>query len=499
MLTLLGMVLAIGLVVDDAIVVLENIHRHIEEGMPPVQAAIQGSREIAFAVIAMTITLAAVFAPLAFMTGNTGRLFTEFALTVAAAVLVSGFRRAHAHADDVLEDAQASDDSTARSTTRPERFFVGLNAGYRRALTASLRHRWVVDGGVRRRGRLLPCSCSSPSSPSCRRSRTAAFSSVSSRPRAPRWTTRDGYARRVEAMYKDVPEVENYFVVVAPGLERPNPVNLAFSFVSLKPWDERTRKQQQITAELRGKMFATLPGVLAFPINPPSLGQSFRNPPVQFVVQANSYEELDRVVNRADRKGAHLSGSRQHRQRPASSTSRSCRSTIDRDKAADVGVEVETIGRTLETLLGGRQVTRFKREGKQYDVHRPAGRRRTRRQPTDLTSIYVRGRDGQLIQLSNLVQVQRNRGAERAQPLQPAARGDLHGQRHAGLHAWRRARVPGQGGEGGAAEDGAHRARRTVARVQGVRHRRCTSRSCLRSHSSTSCSRRSSKASSVRS
>jgi multidrug efflux pump len=401
-LTLLGVVLAIGLVVDDAIVVLENIYRHIEEGVPPVRAAIQGSREIAFAVMAMTITLAAVFTPLAFMTGNTGKLFTEFALTVAAAVLVSGFV---ALTLTPMMCSKMLRHQTPHSAIYnwTERFFVGLNNGYRRAITATLRHRWVVMAvfvAVAAAAVFLFQSLKSELAPNEDR---GFFIGVHLAPDGATMNYTQDYARRVEAMYKDVPEVENYFVVVAPGLEKPNPVNLAFSFVSLKPWDERTRKQQQITAELRGKMFATLPGVFSFPIDPPSLGQSFRNAPVQFVVQATSYEELDRVVNQLMAKARTYPGlanidSDLKLNKPQLSV------TIDRDKAADVGVEVETIGRTLETLFGGRQVTRFKREGKQYDVLVRL-EDAARRQPTDLTSIYVRGRDGQLIQLSNLVQV----------------------------------------------------------------------------------------------
>jgi multidrug efflux pump len=211
------------------------------------------------------------------------------------------------------------------------------------------------------------------------------------------------YARRVEQMYQEVPEIANYFVVVAPGLEKPNPVNLAFSFVSLKPWDERERKQQQVTAELRGRMFANLPGVLSFPIDPPSLGQSFRSSPVQFVVQATSYEELDRLVKKLVAKARAYPGL-ENVDSDLKLNKPQLLVTIDRDKAADLGVEIEAIGRTLETLLGGRQVTRFKREGKQYDVVVRLDDAE-RRQPTDLTSIYVRGKDRQLVQLANLVKV----------------------------------------------------------------------------------------------
>ncbi|MBI4207536.1 MAG: efflux RND transporter permease subunit, partial [Betaproteobacteria bacterium] len=213
----------------------------------------------------------------------------------------------------------------------------------------------------------------------------------------------NAYAKAWEKIYSEVPDITSYFVVVAPGLDRPNPVNFALSFVRLKDWEERTRKTQEITASLAPKMFATMPGVLAFPVNPPSLGQSFRNPPVQFVVQGNSYEDLDRRVNALIAKARTFPGlvnvdSDLKLNKPQLTID------INREKAANLGIQVEAIGRTLETLLGGRQVTRFKREGKQYDVIVKL-EDKDRRQPTDLTSIYVRGASGRITQLSNLVTV----------------------------------------------------------------------------------------------
>jgi multidrug efflux pump len=218
----------------------------------------------------------------------------------------------------------------------------------------------------------------------------------------------DRYMREIERMFAGVPEIRSYFTVVAPGLERPNPVNVGIAFVQVAPWDERSRKTQQITAELAPKMFAQLPGVLAFPVNPPSLGQSFRNPPVQFVIQANSYEDLERMTN------ALLA---RVRQIPAVANADvdlrlnkpQLVVDIDRDKAAVLGIDVETIGRTLETLLGGRQVTRFKREGKQYDVIVQL-EAKDRDTPADLSAIAVRARDGRLVQLSNLARVRETVG-----------------------------------------------------------------------------------------
>ncbi|MDP2397343.1 MAG: efflux RND transporter permease subunit [Burkholderiales bacterium] len=401
-LTLLGIVLAVGLVVDDAIVVLENIHRHIENGMRPFEAALKGGREIAFAVVAMTVTLAAVFAPLAFATGNTGRLFLEFALTVASAVVVSGFV-ALTLTPMMCSKLLRRETSHGRVYNALERFFEGMSSGYERLLRFCLARRGVVVTLfllVAAGGSALFLSIRSELSPLEDR---GFFIGVMSAPEGATKEYTDDYARIWEDIYADVPEITSYFVSVAPGLERPNPVNFALSFVRLTDWSERDRKTQQITASIAPQMFARMPGVLAFPINPPSLGQSFRNPPVQFVVQGNSYEDLDRRVTALVAKA---------RQSPALANVDSdlklnkpqLAVDIDREKAAALGIEVETIGRTMETLLGGRQVTRFKREGKQYDVIVRL-EDKDRRQPSDLTSIYVRGAAGGITQLSNLVSV----------------------------------------------------------------------------------------------
>ncbi|MCA1979025.1 MAG: efflux RND transporter permease subunit, partial [Thiobacillus sp.] len=401
-LTLLGLVLAIGLVVDDAIVMLENIYRHIEAGMPPFEAAIKGAREIGFAVVAMTLTLAAVFAPLAFAEGNTGKLFTEFALTVAAAVLVSGFVAL------TLTPMMAS--RLLRHETRHGAFFnfgervlSGLNAAYARGLARTLRHPaavalvFVLVAGA---AWGLLKSLKSELAPTEDRGFFIGFMLA---PEGATLQYTDGYARQLEALYRDVPEISTAFVVVAPGLERPNPVNTSLSFVMLKPWEERSRSQMDITVALAPKMFMGLPGVLAFPINPPSLGQSFRNPPLQFVVQAPSYEELNTAVEALMAKVRAYPGLA-NPDTDLKLNKPQLRVAINRDKAAQMGVGVDTIGRTLETLLGGREVTRYKQQGEQYNVMvqlDPAARAT----PDDLTALYVRGRDGSLTALSNLVAV----------------------------------------------------------------------------------------------
>ncbi|HJU05635.1 MAG TPA: efflux RND transporter permease subunit, partial [Nitrospiraceae bacterium] len=401
-LTLLGLVLAIGLVVDDAIVVLENIHRRIEEGQPARQAALEGSNEIGFAVVATTISLVAVFVPIAFMTGTTGRLFSEFALAVAGSVLISGFialTLTPMMSSKILR-TRAGHTWFYRVT---ERLFEGMNRGYRRALTAALGMRWAMIGlGVVATiaSYFLFMGLKSELAPVEDR---GVYVGVMIAPEGSTIAYTDAYTRQVEALYDQVPEIDKYFMVVAPGLEKPNPVTNALSFTMLKDWDERTRKQQEIVAELAPKMFG-IPGFLAFPINPPSLGQNFIKTPVQFVIGGPSYEDLQSYVTKLFDKIGTYPGlvnldSDLKLNKPELEVN------INRSKTADVGVSVAEIGRTLETLLGGREVTTFKRAGEEYDVIVKL-RDEDRVKPSDLSGIYVRGNQGALVQLSNLVTVE---------------------------------------------------------------------------------------------
>jgi multidrug efflux pump len=400
-LTLLGVVLAIGLVVDDAIVVLENCHRHLEMGKPPAQAAADGSREIAFAVIAMSLTLTAVFAPVAFVPGNTGKLFAEFALTVASAVAVSGFV-ALTLTPMMCAKVLKAHESHGGLYLAMERCFIAMTDGYRATVRLALRAWWavvLVFIAVLAACLWLALSMRQELSPLEDR---GFFLSLVLAPEGASLEYTNSNVREVERIYRDVPEIRTTFAVVAPGLERPSPVNTGITFSQLKLWDDRDRKAQQVTASLAPRLFA-LPGVLAFPINPPSLGQSFRNPPLQYVVQANSYEALDGMVTKLVAK-ARESKAIANPDSDLRLNKPQLAVNIDREKASAVGVDVDTIGRTLETLLGGRQVTRFKREGKQYDVVVQL-EAKDRNTPADLSAIYVRSRDGNLVQLSNLVKV----------------------------------------------------------------------------------------------
>ncbi len=400
-LTLLGIVLAVGLVVDDAIVMLENIHRHIEEGLPPYKAALKGAKEIGFAVVAMTITLAAVFTPLVFMTGRVGQLFIEFAMTVVAAVLVSGFvalTLTPMMCSKVLKEHESN-----WLYDRTEGFFEAMNRGYRSVLHRTLRVRWAaipVYLVVLAAMAWLFLQLKSELSPIEDRGFFMAFVVA---PEGSTMQYTDNYMRGVGEILKSVPEIETLFEVVAPGLERPNPVNLGIGFAVLKHWNQRDRKQMQIAQEITPKLYGGLPGVISFAVNSPSLGGSFLSKQIEYVIYGNSYEELQGFVNKVMPKLRDFPGIT-GLDTDLKLNKPQLRVEIDRDKASALGVSMATIGSTLETLLGGRDVTRYKREGKQYDVVVQVEDDK-RRRPDDLTSIYVRGARGDLVQLSNLVQL----------------------------------------------------------------------------------------------
>jgi len=213
----------------------------------------------------------------------------------------------------------------------------------------------------------------------------------------------DGYMHVVEGITAKIPEITTMFAVVAPGLDRPNPVNLGVAFAVLKPWSERERSQLTITKELGPKLYGGLPGALSFALNPPSLGQGLLTKQIEYVIYGNSFEELQGQVNLV------MAKLREYPGITALDTDLKLNKPqmvveINRDKASDLGVSMDVIGHTLQTLLGSRDVTRYKHEGKQYDVVVQLEDNK-RMQPTDLTSIYVRGRDDQLMQLSNLVKL----------------------------------------------------------------------------------------------
>ncbi|MBM3565238.1 MAG: efflux RND transporter permease subunit [Alphaproteobacteria bacterium] len=394
-LTLLAMVLAIGLVVDDAIVMLENIHRHIEDGLKPLEAGFKGAKEIGFAVVAMTLTLAAVYIPIGLMEGATGRLFTEFAWALAGAVLVSGFV--------ALTLSPMMCARMLRHEPRENAFSAAvggilarLDAAYRRSLGYALARRRLVlavgaaaaiaGGGFYKmlRSELAPFEDQ------------GGFVAIVVAPEGATIGYTASYTRRMEEIFKAIPEVNRYFVVAGTPT-----VSQGIGFVRFVPWERRKRSQQEIAQAAAPALFA-IPGVLAFPVNPPPLGQSVRSKPVEFVVlTSRPYDELAEMMAALMTRARAFPGV-VNIENDLKLNTPQIRIEVDRDKAADIGVEVEGLGRTLETLLGGRQVTRFKREGKQYDVMVQIADI-DRRNPDDLARIHVRARSGDMVPLSGLV------------------------------------------------------------------------------------------------
>jgi multidrug efflux pump len=396
-LTLLALVLAIGLVVDDAIVVLENIYRHIEDGMEPFQAALKGVREISFAVVAMTLTLVAVFAPLAFTPGRTGRLFSEFALTLAGAVLVSGFV--------ALTLTPMLCSKLLRHNPTPGRFdrfmenrLQALGRGYARVLRWTLARRWIAVGVMLGSAGLSAwLFMTAPSELSPLEDRGVIAMPI----RAPDGATLEYTARYLdvlEGITSQYPEFDRRFMFMGGGQ-----VSSAFGALRTVDWSEREQTTAQLAAKLLPQ-FMGLPGISVFPVTPPSLGQGFRERSINFVlVSSDSYANMARVsqlmlAEMQKNPGIVQPDSDLQLNKPEIFMD------VDRARAADMGVSVESIARTVETMLGGRAVTRYKRDAEQYDVivQTTAQGRAT---PEDIERIFVRGRDETMVPLSSLIKV----------------------------------------------------------------------------------------------
>ena len=406
-LTLLALVLAIGLVVDDSIVVLENIYRYIEQGMEPFAASIKGVREIGFAVVAMTLTLVAVFAPLAFTPGRTGRLFAEFALALAGSVMVSGVV--------ALSLSPMMCSKLLKHNPNPSwfdrgmgRLLDGLTSGYGRLLRWTLTawrfgsvkfsRRWLVVGVmllaaygsyqlfINAKSELAPME-----------DRGVVLVIIN----GPDGATLDytsKYVNMLEKIGRKYSEFDKFFAVVG------NPtVAQGAVFLGALPWDQRKRSTLDMAREMMPAM-GGMSGVMAFPITPPSLGQAFRERPFNFVVLTNdSYENLAKVTKTIQDEVAKNPGIVSmdvdlRLNKPEISLE------VDRERAADLGIPVDVIARAVETAMGGRSVTQYKRGGEQYDVvvQTEAKNRNT---PMDIEKIFVRGRADTMVPLSALVKL----------------------------------------------------------------------------------------------
>ena len=404
-LTLLAYVLAVGLVVDDAIIVLENIHRRIENNEPVLLASIRGSRQIGFAVIATSLSLIAVFVPISMMGGNTGRLFSEFGISIAGAVLFSSLialTLTPMMCSKILKQKK-SNNLFYRTT---ENGFLMLNKGYEWLLNKTLSFPIIIVAiGIAFSAVSYSLYKEVPKEFAPTEDRGVFLVVLMAPEGATLNYTRD-YLLEVEDQLssigpKGTKEIDTLFGVLAPGLSRPSPVNFAIAFVVLKPWKERARSQQAIVKEFFPKLLG-IPGANVFAINPPSLNQPGRKAPVQFVLGGPSYDTLKDwskiIIKKAKEENPKLlSVDGDYKE-----TKPELQVHINRDRAAAMEVSIADIGRTLETMLGSRFVTTLNDRGMQYNVVLQA-RNKDRETPNDLENIYVRNANNDLIPLNNLI------------------------------------------------------------------------------------------------
>jgi multidrug efflux pump len=400
-LTLLGLILAIGIVVDDAIIVMENAYRHQEElHKDPQTAAIDGTREITTAVIATTISLLAVFSPLLFLTGATGRLFNEFGAAVGGSVLISGIV--------ALTLTPMLSAKILRVAARESRFhhvvgvvLNGITSRYERLLGRGLAHPFIVIGG----GALLTLSAFFLFKNLKREfvppdDRGFFFTFVVA-PEGASVAYTDGYLKQLEAIVEKTKDVRSSFGIIGFG----GPPSSGFLGTILEDWDKRKRTAQDIIGEVQPQFFG-VPGVFAFAINPPAFGGF--GAPVQFVVQNRDFEALVRGMDTLTAVARTIPG--------LLNVDTDLRVTkpelvvdLDRDRAEDLGVPAATIATTLQTLLGGRDVSRFTSENKLYDVILRLDPRE-RATPSDISGIQVRGRNNTLVPLDAVTRVEERIG-----------------------------------------------------------------------------------------
>lgn len=408
-LTLLALVLSIGIVVDDAIVVLENIHRHIEEGLSPFQAALKGMKEITFAVIATTVALVAVFIPLAFQSSTTGRLFVEFAIAIVAAVVVSTFVALSLTPMMASRILQSSNHKPGGLVRLFESVMQGLTQVYRGLLERLLNRSAIVRLGMLGTlavvlllaSRMLYTHLEGDFLPEEDKGRLLCFVI------APEGSTTE-YTNRMllqmEEILSKTPEVEIYGSLVAPGFSGPGLANNGIVFVHLAKERDRT-VQEMVNAPdgLRSQFFSQVEGAIAIPNIPKTINRSFRSP-FQVVIQAGDLEQLDGFVTDFVNQ-LRQSGFIQNVQSSFEMNKPELKLDIDRDRASALRVSIQDISRTLQILFGGLDISRIKRDGKEYDVIAQL-ERTSRLTPEHLDRIYVRNQDGRLIQLSSIVQRQ---------------------------------------------------------------------------------------------
>ena len=405
MLTLLALVLAIGLVVDDAIVVLENIHRRMEQyGESRLVAAFRGSRQVAFAVIATTIVLVSVFLPISFLQGDVGRLFSEFAITMAAAVAFSSFV-ALSLSPMLASKLLHAPGENNWLTGRIDAGFKALQKGYHALLAVALRHKWLlVVIFIGTAGAAVWLLEQIPNEYTPKEDRGAFFVLVNG-PEGASYEKMSQYMNEAEQRLMPLVEkgeVTRLLVRAPRAFGNVAIFNTGIMILVLDDWDKR-RSAFEIMNEIRTEL-SDLPGVKAFPVMRQGFGKRIQKP-LQFVIGGGTYEELaewrDILLAKIDEDNPGLVGL----DWDYKETKPQLQVVINYDRAAELGVTVSHIGRTLETMLGSRQVTTYIEDGQEYDVLLE-GERAEQRSPTDIQNIYVRSdRSGELVPLSNVVEL----------------------------------------------------------------------------------------------
>lgn len=400
LLTLLALVLAIGLVVDDAIVVLENIYRRIEMGEAPILAAYRGAREVGFAVIATTLVLISVFIPLVFLEGNIGRLFTEFAIAIAAAVAFSSFTAltlSPMMASKILKKQKRSKGFGAAM----DRGFKKLEGAYYRSLGTTMKQPFLMAIIVLASIAIVIQLQSKVPEEFVPREDRGNFFILMQAQEGASYESNSKNLKQIEDLlmpYRETGEVVRV-LVRTPGFGG----TAGIAIVGMADWQNRERSTFDVMDEISAKL-SQIPDVRAFAIMRSSLGGGGLGRPVQFVLQGNTYEELvewrDIVVQKASENPKLLRIDSDYKE-----TSPQLLVNIDRDRAADLGVSISEIGGTLETMLGQRRVSTYLDRGQEYDVVLE-GNEADYRSPNSIDNIYVRSdRSGKLIPLDNLLSV----------------------------------------------------------------------------------------------
>src|SRR5919201_1828130 len=397
LLTLLAMVLAIGLVVDDAIVVVENIHRHLEEGMPPVQASLKGAREIVGPVISMTITLAAVYAPIGFLGGLTGSLFREFAFTLAGSVIVSGVIAQNL--SPMMCSVLLKNTEEGRFAKLVNRVFGGINRWYGHKLDRSLDYKAITGLFALTILGLVGFLYMHTAKELAPEEDQGIVFAVTKAPKYANIDYIDFYGEKLDHAFQKFPETDLRFVL--------NGINGAQGGIAgmlLTPWDERKRSSIKLKPLVQAEL-SKIEGVQAFAFNLPPLPGGPGGLPVQMVINSTVgfqavYEQMEKLKDAARKSGLFIvSDSDLAFNQPT------VKVKIDRSKAQDLGVNMQQLGGTLATLLGGNYVNRFNLEGRSYQVI-PQVPRGIRLSPESLGGYYVPTSTGQLVPLSTIVSIE---------------------------------------------------------------------------------------------